>query len=518
MIEGGAWGTLLSTIPPVSPSAWTTIFTGVGPGKHGIFGFLKRRPGSYFVAPISSQDRMAAPIWTILSAEEKRVVLVNMPFAYPPDHVNGIMVTGLGTPSRTSEFVYPSNRKASLIQRFPHYDVDYNEDRILLSEDKGYALDGIKDVTQAQIELFTHLLKTEEWDLGCGVFRSLDVAQHYSWGNADCLLPYYQQLDGLLDWCLSSLMQAGDFLLICSDHGFARVHTQLYVNNWLESLGLLSISESRPVRRIMPSAETLQSTLLAIGMKDLVWRLKRSAMLEAVLKRFVRSERFQHLLDIRWAETYAYFNDGSEGLIWLNLKGREPRGIVTPEQRRALQKTIVQAALKIRDPSTNQLAIRAAYLGDNLFGSKGQKVPDIALLPNDGYRLVGGYEHKGNTFVREETRTGNHALEGVLAAFGPLVRKGERVHDARVVDVAPTILRMLGYHPPRSMDGRPVDVFLPGAAKRDLQDLKGGPSTGIEEDTKRSHKPSMNEASSSGLSKRDEGTLTEKLRALGYID
>ena len=306
MIAGGTWGTLLSTIPPISPSAWATIFTGVSPGKHGIFGFLKRRPGSYFVAPISSQDRKAAPVWNILSAEGKRVLLVNMPFTYPPDQVNGIMLSGLGTPSRNSDFVYPPDRKIPLIQRFPHYDVDYNEDRILLSANKSAALDGIKDVTQAQIEMFTHLLKTEEWDLACGVFRSLDVAQHYLWDSPECVLQYYQQLDALLNWCLSSLVQEDDFLLICSDHGFAPVHTQLYVNNWLESLNLLAISKSRPARRSMPSAETLQSILLAMGMKSLVWRIKRSAVLEPVLKRFVRSERFRHLLDIRWAETRAY--------------------------------------------------------------------------------------------------------------------------------------------------------------------------------------------------------------------
>ena len=140
------------------------------------------------------------------------------------------------------------------------------------------------------------------------------------------------------------------------------------------------------------------------------------------------------------------------------------------------------------------------------------------LLPNEGYRLIGGYDYGGNIFVNEKARGANHALEGVLAAFGPFIRKGERVCDARVIDIAPTILRMLGYYPPKSMDGRPVDVFLPRAAKHDLQDLKGGSSTGIEEGMNKSDQLPTKEASSSGLSKMDEGTLAEKLRALGYID
>jgi len=462
MVGEGVWGTVLSTIPPISPSAWTTIFTGVNPGKHGIFGFVKRRPDSYFVTPISSRDRKAVAIWNIISTEGKKVVLVNIPFAYPPEEVNGIMITGLGTPSKRSNFVHPPDRKATIVQQFPHYDVDYNEDHILLSDDKSFVLDEIKDVTKAQIEVFTHLLETEEWDLAGVVFRSLDVAQHYFWDDLDCILQYYQQLDGLLNWCLGSFMQENDSLLMCSDHGFSRVHTRLYINNWLESLGLLAISGPKSERRSMPSAETFQSILLAMGMKGLVWRLKRSAILEPVLGRFIRSKGFQHLLDMRWAETCAYFSDGSDGLIWLNLEGREPEGIVTSEQKKVLQEQIIQAALQIRDPSTGQPVIRAAYAGDDLFGDGGRMIPDIALLPNEGYWLVGGYNYTGSMFVEEKTRIANHAPEGVLAVLGPSVRKGEQIHGARVAGITPTILRMLGFGLLKSMDGKPLDIFLPG--------------------------------------------------------
>jgi predicted AlkP superfamily phosphohydrolase/phosphomutase len=442
MIEQGVWGTLWSTIPTISPTAWTTIFTGVNPGKHGIFGFVKRRPDSYFVVPISSRDRRAAPLWNIVSAAGKRVVLVNIPFAYPPDQVNGIMLTGLGTPSKRSGFVYPPDRRAAIVQQFPRYDVDYNEDRILLSHDKRFTLDAIERVTGAQIDALEHLLKTQEWDLAGAVFRSLDVVQHYFWDDSDCILQYYQQLDSLLCWCLSSLLHKEDSLIICSDHGFSRVHTRVYINNWLESLGLLAISKPDPGRPNVPSAEAFESILLAMGMKSLVWRLKRSAIVEPLLRRFVRSKRLQHLLDMRWTETRAYFGDGSDGLIWLNLEGREPQGIVTPEQRKVLQAQVIQAALEIRDPSAGQPAIRAAYAGDELFGNGEQMAPDVVLVPNEGYRLVGGYNHAGSVFVEEKTWIANHAPEGILAAFGPSVRKAEQIQAAGAADITPTILRM----------------------------------------------------------------------------
>lgn len=494
VMEGGVWGTLLSVIPPISPSAWTTIFTGVNPGKHGVFGFVKRKPGSYFITPISSRDRKAAPIWSILSAEGKRVVLVNIPFAYPPDQVNGIMITGLGTPSKRSDFVQPPDRKATIVRQFPHYDVDYNEDQILLSDDKSFVLDEIERVTKSQIEAFAHLLRTEEWDFAAAVFRSLDVVQHFFWDDPDSVLEYYQQLDDLLDWCLSSFMQEGDSLLVCSDHGFCRVHMRLYINNWLESLGLLAISKPKSGQRSRPSAETFQAILLAMGMKSLVWRLKRSEKLESVLGGVVRSTRFQHLLDMRWTETRAYFGDESDGLVWLNLEGREPEGIVASEQRKALQEQIIQAALQIRDPSTGQPVIHSAYAGDDLFDGDGM-IPDIVLLPNEGYRLVGGYNYAGSMFVKEKARIANHAPEGVLAAFGPLVRKGERIYGAGVTDITPTILRMLDFGMLKGMDGNPLDIFLPGAMLYGLREFESGLRLAVKEGIEESDEFSMEEES-----------------------
>jgi predicted AlkP superfamily phosphohydrolase/phosphomutase len=247
-----------------------------------------------------------------------------------------------------------------------------------------------------------------------------------------------------------------DVLLVCSDHGFSPVHTKVYINNWLESLGLLAISKTSPEGHKFLSAERIQKSLVDLGLRGLTWKLKRSAILEPTLRRFVRSNRFQHLVDMEWAETYAYFGDGSDGLIWLNAAGREPQGIVTVAQRSSLQQQIIQAALQLRDSSTGQLVIRAAFTGDELFGAQERLVPDVALLPNEGYRLVGSYRCEGSVFAKEERRTANHALEGIFAACGAGLEQGVELHGATVADITPTILRRLGLNSPVNMDGKPL--------------------------------------------------------------
>ena len=230
MVLGGARADLESTVPPISPSAWTSIFTGTDPGKHNIFGFVKRKKDSYFVTPISSFDRKTTPVWKLISDHGKRCVLINIPFAYPPDEINGIMTTGLGTPSKSSEFCYPKSFRKILLKKFPEYDVDFNEDLIEFGLDKT-PVQHIKTITNEQIRLAKKLFKSESWDLFSIVFRSTDVIQHYYWNDEKVILDCYQQLDAFIDW-VSEKLDKDTYLIICSDHGFSNVHTSIYINNY----------------------------------------------------------------------------------------------------------------------------------------------------------------------------------------------------------------------------------------------------------------------------------------------
>src|SRR5205823_6036616 len=97
--------------PPISPPGWVSMFTGTEPVRHRIFDFVKRKKGSYFIEPIFSQDRREPFIWEFLSEKNIRTIAIGIPFAYPPRPFNGILTTGLGTPSKKSDFTYPSHIK-----------------------------------------------------------------------------------------------------------------------------------------------------------------------------------------------------------------------------------------------------------------------------------------------------------------------------------------------------------------------------------------------------------------------
>lgn len=448
-----SWGNLRSTIPPLSPAAWTSIFTGTTPAKHSIFSFVKRKENSYFIRAISSRDRKVPPVWTLLLDAGKRAIVINAPFSYPPDRIAGIMTTGLGTPSKDSDFCYPPEMKEKLLKRFPNYDVDFNEDAILLSDDKGFIIEQIKRTTQAHIDAAKGLFESEKWDFFAIVLRSLDVIQHYYWDDENTVLQFYKQCDELLEW-FSGKLADDMILIICSDHGFSRVHTKVYVNNWLQSKGVFSIRKGRGVlSKITPSAEGLQKILVKAGLKSLVWRIKRSKLLEFLLKHFMRSKGLSYLFRVDWSNTRAYFLEGSDGAIYLNLKDREPDGIVSDEDRETTIDRILREVRDLKNPNTGERIIKEAYSGREVYGDGLIDIPDIVLLKNDGFRLVGGYNDSGHILERERERNGEHNENGIFLAYGYGVKKGHTVKDASVCDIAPTTLHMLGAPIPTQMDG-----------------------------------------------------------------
>lgn len=456
IIKRGCQGVLESLIPPISPPAWTSIFTGVNPSKHGIYSFIKRKKDSYFLTPISSKDRKATPIWRLLSSYGKKSVLINIPFSYPPDKINGIMISGLGTPSKNSDFVYPKTFKNILLKEFPNYDVDFNENTLLVMKYKKNCLQKIWDVTQSQIRLSKELLKHQRWDFFASIFRITDVLQHYFWNDETLLLKCYKILDHFIDQLLDSLKK-NMYLLICSDHGFDHVHTRFYVNNWLEKQGLLQIKKMNTNTKKF-NARLIEHFLIKLKLKDFIWKIKRNKLLEPLLK-FGFSSSYDFLFEIIWETTkaFAYY----DGPIFLNRRGREPKGCIDKHNHKKIQKYIIQKLSEVIYPKTGEKVLDCAYLGDELYPGKYiRERPDIAPLPNRGFRICGGYNRNKRIFEKETKRPGEHDKRGIFIAYGPGIKDGMELNNITIYDITPTILHILDIPIPIEMDGRVLKEIL----------------------------------------------------------
>jgi len=460
LLRQGVYADFKSTIPSMSPPAWNSIYTGVSPAKHSIYSFVRRTRNSYFYQPISARDRTMVPLWQHLSDHGKKVIALNLPFSYPPDRVNGILTTGLGTPSRNADFVYPPDYRNSLLSKFPDFDVDFNEDLVVLTRDVSRFLDQIEAVTAAQIEMAKYLMHHEEWDFFFCVFRATDVIQHYFWDNQELVHDYYKRFDDLLAYLLNQ-MDDNHTLMVCSDHGFDRVHTYVYVSNLLQEIGLLRIKPRR-IPKIV-DAELIQALMLKLGLRRLVWQLKRGPLIERVLK-YIPSSTFSYLFRVDWSATRAFYYETSAGLICINLLGREPQGCVSAAEYNQTRELIIGQLLSFKDPVTKQNIIKKAFTREELYGGECESAPDIILLKNEGFHLI-GYSEKGDIFQEPVGATkpiAQHTENGIFLATGADIKGGGRV-TAGVCDIAPTIYHILGTPIPTSVDGKVLDIFEPAS-------------------------------------------------------
>lgn len=333
LVEEGTSGILNSTLPPLTPPAWASFHTGVYPAKHGIYDFTQYRLGAYKPDFVSSASLREKTIWKILSEAGRKVVLVGVPLTYPPERVNGVVISGLLTPSLRSNFTYPPEFKIELLNTVGEYRFIASQDTFFRKGLDAFLLDLVYS-ERKRVEATEYILKKEQWDVGMIQFQSVDNLQHalwpllapdskeYSSEKWHRVCSFFQFIDESIGRLLS-LVGENTNIIIMSDHGFGPLTKVVYLNKWLESKGLLKVKSS------LKTKFTLQATNL---LKRIDFLKLRRIFLDYAKRESLLSLVTQEIA-IDWPHTKCYMLSGSQaGNIYINLKGREPQGIVTSEE------------------------------------------------------------------------------------------------------------------------------------------------------------------------------------------
>ena len=163
---------------------------------------------------------------------------------------------------------------------------------------------------------------------------------------------------------------------------------------------------------------------------------------------------------IDWGQTQAVASSPASEGIFINLKGREPDGVVEPgEPYEALRDRLVAELLALRDPGTGERVVQAVYRREELYeGPFLDLLPDLVFDLGDGPYLASDAPMAAGTLepLPPDLLQGRHRPIGVLAAAGAGIAAGQRIEGARIVDVAPTVLYALDLPVPDDMDGRPL--------------------------------------------------------------
>lgn len=506
---------LLSTDPAITPVAWSSFATGMNPGKHGVFGFLspQSEPGSYFPPPVRRDGVRAPSLWRRVSEAGLRAVVLSVPLTYPPEAVNGFVVSGMFTPEEAADSTHPRSLASELaaIDAMPKFRLDFSlkagkgrreEElaRALEADACNYFAD-LDDMTGRLGKAALHLGR-QPWDLMVVVFMGTDRLQHVLWNEVvgcspdSALGKRICDFYGRVDEAIAELVTAaGDdtVTIVMSDHGFGPCHGSFGMTRWLIDQGYAS---HRP-RRLYGTA---RAALDATGMKGLAARMmsKRRGVARAVRRSFI---------PLDWSRTRAFFQSGTYG-IRLNVRGRENEGIVAPDREyESLRQELIERVQEIRDPSTGARVIAAARPSEEVYaGPEVRWAPDIILHPDPrlGHHLVPG-NPIDTELIRPDPKTrGSHRREGVLAVGGRGVRRDADRRPRSIEDVAPTALWLLGLPVPSDLDGEGLRDLFEGTPRP--RGIPGGAT------------PRPRADGAGEYTEEEQAEIVERLRNLGYVD
>jgi predicted AlkP superfamily phosphohydrolase/phosphomutase len=472
----GCEAVLESKFPPLTPPAWTSLSTGLKPARHGVYDFWsygeERGYRDVSNTHVQTKRKGGKAIWNILSEFGKRVLVINVPVTYPPEAINGIMISGYMTPSSDVDFTYPTNFKEELYRVVPDYQIDIGL-RQFWGQPRGKDLliDAILHMTERRIELTTYLMKEKPWDFCYVVFVGPDRLQHSLWEEISALDRRATEYFRLLDHGLGLIMEQlgpDDNLFVVSDHGFQGITRVFNINEYLYSKGLLTTGSSRQLAHAHRTAQ-LKQILSQVGLLPMARKIKLYLEHSATMK--VRHTDVYHplLTDIDWERTVAYVPSlsgypGSYADIFLHA-GMDAQRIA--ELAEDLKRQV--------DPKGGKSLIDAIYT-DEVFGegtyARGE--PHLLLLPGEGitFRMNLG----SKWFWNEASRIrGTHQKDGVLYAYGVGIKRGFKAPNAEIYDIVPTVLRSVGLPLPHAFDGRVLgELFVQPDQTRIPAAVNGG--------------------------------------------
>lgn len=522
----GTWGSLRTTMPPATPPSWTSMYTGTNPGKHGIFGWFQRQPNGYRLSPISASARRTKTIFRILSDAGLKVGVLNAPATYPPEPVNGMLVPGIPLPEGRSDYTYPPELGPELhsLTGGKHRHPPGLEQA---AADVEHFMEACHEYARAVTSAATFMMdRLEDWDLFFVQFQVTDAVQHQFWHGLDPDHPKYDPkapesirnaiLDvyKTVDQCLVPILErAGEEadVLVVSDHGGGPLHEQIYLNIWLWQQGWLKFKRG-PTTMLRRLLYTLGITPEFLR-RHIYSRLPHTARksVEARKSRmFTLADRFfLSLDDVDWERTRAYAYGTPLGSVYVNLRGREPQGCVSPDEYEDVLDEIGRKLKQMRHPVTGQpLVDKVIRSSETYHGPFAKDAPDLQLLTRGlKYQNIGALQFQSKRWIGQAWHSGHHTLDGIFLASGPHLRRAE-ITGASILDIAPTVLTLLGQPIPDWMDGNVLtDSIEEGFLKA------GGPELVHEEETVVSQATSY-----SGYTAEDEAQITKRLADLGYIE
>lgn len=436
--ERGVYGKLDSSIPPHTAPGWMSAFSGVNAGKHGIYQFWDTQSDTYVGKFMGSVDMGVPTIWEILNRAGKKTGVVNVPMTHPIKKLDGFMISW--PLSNTLHYCYPEKLLMEIAKHGGHY---VNDLTIMCDGNIDY-IDKAIEITRKRVKTLEYLVHNYEWDFIATVFTEIDRVSHFFWHYMDAESPEYQKdvADNLrnavrdiyieTDKALAGILEflpEDTNLIVMSDHGFGVGYVDFYVQTFLKRKGFLH-------------------TMLANETEETMRKINEGSWFE-----------YEHDGDIHtvnWNETVAYMAaPGSYG-ININLMNRQKYGIVLEEEYESLRDKLIEEFSQVINPVSGCKLFRKVVRREEVYsGDKVEKAPDLILIP-ENYGIMVSHLLKENEIFGLPEQKGMHRNEGIFFIY----KRDEKIftdtQEAKLKDIAATILNMFGISMPEYMEGKVI--------------------------------------------------------------
>jgi len=430
MQTAGMRGSIQSTVPPVSPVAWTSAFTGRNPGVYGFWGKNFRKDYSYGESEMVNgrvRDQRVRSLYQILPLNGQKVVAINIPQTWPPPRIAGGYMIASQHPDNDISFTWPQTLKEEIEKTVGPYLIDASEDGAdYLSRDLDQFDEHLKEMDAQRIKLLPFFMVRKQCDCAIAVlsglkwiarscYRKLDSEQRLF--DAENLYQspiyhYYVWLDEKIG-TLCNLKLNDTALMVLSENSVQPVNGVFNINEWLIKEGYLVLHD-------IPSEPT----------------------------------PFDHL-KINWTQTKAW-SIGSNGQIYLNLKDREAEGIVEPKDYENLLNDLSTKMIAISDDQGNSLRANIVKRSDAYTEPYGQFAPDLFVRFNEGRLKTSDWVGSKTVYSPQllgEPSDGGEGGYGYFSLIGPRIPATNEQKNLSLLDVASTILDVMDQEIPPEMEG-----------------------------------------------------------------
>ena len=339
----------------------------------------------------------------------------------------------------------------------------------------------IEEDVKKQTDVLSYLIENKSWDFFMTFYSATAITQHYFWKDMemqnniykDVIKTAYRSLDKALDRLINAAGKDTNIILF-SECGAGPLTSGIQINTWLQKEGFLSyknvnnvsgadvseksFKESFTRSKISGIRKNIQSLIpkswYFFANKNLHW-------LKSWIQTYLAGS------DIDWDKTYA-FSRGKEGDIFINLKGREPKGIVEPGDYNRIREDIIKKFLTLINPATGKHIVKRIYKREELYnGAYVEFAPDLIIeFVNNAYMPSENDNNKDSIFVerwRENMNwptSGSHRTDGIILAKGPDIAENQKINNTRIIDMTPTWLHLLDQKVPDNLEGKIITGLL----------------------------------------------------------